>query len=67
MRRNFCSLRDALQIYIENTSCYMHVRKALAVPVKFLCASRMSRGFMIPPFSTLGLTRANTVCYMRTS
>ena len=66
LRRNFCSLRDALQIYIGNTSCYVHVRKALAVPVKFLHASRMPRGFMITPFSTLGLTRANTVCYVRT-
>ena len=63
---NFCSLQDGLQIYIGNISYYMHIRKAHAVLVKFLHASRMPRGFMIPSFSTLGLTWANTVCYVRT-
>ena len=64
MRRNFCSLGDARQVYIGNTGCYVRVRKARAVPVKFLRASRMPREFMIPPSRTLGLTRANTSCYV---
>ena len=64
LRRNFCSLRDARQVYIRNTACNVHVRKSCAVPVTFLCASLMLREFMIPPSCTLGLTRANTSCYV---
>ena len=64
LRRNFCSLGDARQVYIGNTGCYVRVRKARAVPVKFLCASRVPREFMIPPSRTLGCTRANTPCYV---
>ena len=64
LRRNFCSLRDARQVYIRNTACCVHVCKARAVPVKFLCASRVLREFMIPPSCTLGLTRANTSYYV---
>ena len=64
LRRNFCSLGDPRQVYIGNTVCYVHVRKALAVPVKFLYTSRMLREFMIPPSCTLGLARANTLCYV---
>ena len=64
LRRNFCSLRDARQVYIRNTACCVHVCKARAVPVKFLCASRLFREFMIPPSCTLGLTRANTSYYV---
>ena len=64
LRRNLCSLGDAWQVYTGNTACYVNVRKARAVPVKFLCASRMLREFKIPPSCTLGLTRANTSCYV---
>ena len=64
LRRNFGSLGDARQVYIGNTACYVYVRKARAVPVKFLCASRRLREFMIPPSCMLGLTRGNTSCFV---
>ena len=64
LRRNFCSLGDARQVYIGNTGCYVRVRKACAIPVKFIRASRVSREVMIPPSRTLGLTRGHTPCYM---
>ena len=64
LRRNFCSLRDAQEVYIGNTGCYVRVGKARAVPVKFLRASHVPREFMIPPSRTLGRTRANTPCYV---
>ena len=55
LRHNLCSLGDVRQVYIGNTTCYVHVRKARALPVKFLNASRMLQEFMITPSCTLGL------------